>query len=344
MMKSAFVTGATGLLGNNLVRELVARNVTVRALARSREKACRQFSDLPVEVIEGDMTNVAGFARALAGCDALFHTAAHFRDSYKGGSHWDRLYAINVEGTEKLLAAAYEAGIRRVVHTSSIAVLQGRPGQITDETMERAESNADDYFRSKILADRVVKKFLRDHPDMYIVMVLPGWMFGPGDMGPTSSGQMVLDFVERKLPGRVPGSFSVVDARDVVLHLLAALDYGRNGERYLAAGRHMTIDDLFRLLGDISGVAAPKLRIPLFVLKGLASLYELYGSVAKKPILLSRATVRLIEQEFDRTRFDHTKSETELGCCFRPVTETLSDTINWYWRNGFLPGDASEGV
>jgi len=340
-MKVAFVTGSTGLLGNNLVRDLVERNVTVRALARSREKARRQFSDLPVEVIEGDMTNVAGFAHALAGCDVLFHTAAHFRDSYKGGSHWDRLYAVNVEGTEKLLTAAYESGIRRVVHTSSIAVLQGRPGQITDETMEREESNADDYFRSKILADRVVKRFLHDHPDMFIVMVLPGWMFGPGDIGPTSSGQMVLDFVNRKIPGRVPGSFSVVDARDVVSHLLAALDLGHNGERYLAAGRHMTIDDLFQLLSDVSGVAAPTRRIPLFVLKGLAMLYELYASVTGRPVLLSRASVKLIEQELDRTHFDHTRGETELYCQFRPVAETLGDVVRWYRDNGFLPGDAS---
>jgi len=343
MITSAFVTGSTGLLGNNLVRELVARNITVRALARSREKALQQFSDLPVEVIEGDMTDVAGFAHALAGCDALFHTAAYFRDCYKGGSHGDRLYAINVKGTENLLAAAYDSGIRRAVHTSSIAVLRGRRGQVTNETMEREDGNADDYYRSKILADRVVMNFLLDHPDMFIVMVLPGWMFGPGDMGPTSSGQMVLDFVERKLPGRVPGSFSVVDARDVALHMLAALERGRNGERYLAAGRHMTIDDLFQLLSDVSGVAAPKLRIPLFALKGLAALNDLYASATGKPVLLNRATVRLLEQEFDRTRFDHTKSKTELDCWFRPVTETLGDVVRWYWQNGHLPGDASEG-
>jgi dihydroflavonol-4-reductase len=340
-MKNVFVTGSTGLLGNNLVRELLARNVEVRVLARSRQKALKQFSGLPVEVIEGDMTDVAGFAHALAGCDTLFHTAAHFRDSYKGGSHWDQLYAINVEGTKKLLDAAHRAGIRRVVHTSSIAVLQGRLGQPTDETMEREEADADDYYRSKILSDRVVKQFLRAHPEMFIVMVLPGWMFGPGDMGPTSSGQTILDFANSKLPGRIPGSVSVVDARDVALHLLSALERGRNGERYLAAGRHMTMDDLFPLLAEATGVAAPTRRIPLVMLKGLAALNEFYASVTGKPVLIGRATVKLIEQEAGRTHFDHTKSETELGCHFRPVAETLSDTVHWFRCNGLLPDDGA---
>src|SRR5215470_7983464 len=117
----AFVTGATGLLGNNLVRLLIAKGVKVRALARSAEKARRQFGNLPVEIVQGDLENVSGFAHALAGADAVFHTAAYFRDSYKGGTHRNELQRINVVGTANLLQAAYAAGVRRFVHTSSIA-------------------------------------------------------------------------------------------------------------------------------------------------------------------------------------------------------------------------------
>jgi dihydroflavonol-4-reductase len=336
-MQTAFVTGSTGLLGNNLVRLLARRGVRVRALARSREKAIRQFAGVPVEIVEGDMLDVARFAPALAGCDALFHTAAHFRDSYKGGQHWDRLHAINVEGTGRLLEAAYAAGIRRAVHTSSVAVLNGPPGQLINEAMERREADADDYYRSKILADRKVHAFLDCHPGMFIAMVLPGWMFGPGDVGPTSSGQVVMDFARRKLPGRIPGSFSVVDARDVARHQIAALERGRSGERYLAAGRHMTMDDLFPLLAKASGVAAPTRRIPLAMLRALAAGYELYAGVTGRPALVSRASVKLLAQEADRSHYDHAKSERELGCTFRPAAETLADTVAWYRANGDLP-------
>lgn len=127
--RSAFVTGATGLLGNNLVRELVARGVSVKALARSETKGMQQFAGLKgVELVLGDMADVPAFSRALQGCDVVFHTAAFFRDNFKGGSHWKELKRINVDGTQKLIERAYDAGIRRFVQTSSIAVLNGEPG------------------------------------------------------------------------------------------------------------------------------------------------------------------------------------------------------------------------
>ena len=336
-MSIAFVTGSTGLLGNNLVRALAGRGVRVKALARSREKAARQFAGMRVEIVEGDMTDIGRFSGALAGCDALFHTAAHFRDSYKGGKHWQELHAVNVVGTSRLLDAAYAAGIRRAVHTSSTAVLIGPAGATIDESMERREADADDYFRSKIMADRAVHAFLAAHPDMAVPIVLPGWMFGPGDAGPTSSGQVVLDFARRKLPGRIPGSFSVVDARDVALHQIAAMERGRSGERYLAAGGHMTMDDLFPLLAEVTGAPAPSRTIPLAALRVLAAGYEAYASVTGKPVLLSRAGVALIAREAGRSHFSHAKSERELGCGFRPVRDTLADTVAWYRANGHLP-------
>ncbi|MCM8566681.1 SDR family oxidoreductase [Thauera linaloolentis] len=335
---TAFVTGATGLLGNNLVRTLVPKGVKVKALVRSLAKGEQQFAGLVgVELVQGDLANVAAFAPALNGCDVVFHTAAYFRENYKGGSHWQALKRINVDGTATLLEHAYAAGIRRFVHTSSIAVLNGAPGTLIDESQVRALEDADDYYRSKILADEAVRQFLARHTDMHASLVLPGWMWGPADIGPTSSGQLLVDVVKGKLPGLVPGSFSVVDARDVALALIAAAVQGRSGERYLAAGKHMTMRELVPLLGQIAKVKTPTKALPVPLLFALAGLQEMYARITGKPILLSLSTVRLMLKEADRTRFNHTKSARELGLQFRPIEETVRDTLAWYRANGWLP-------
>lgn len=272
----------------------------------------------------------------MADCDVVFHTAAYFRENYKGGVHWAQLKRINVDGTQALLAHAYAAGIRRFVQTSSIAVLDGKPGQWIDETQSRALADADDYYRSKILADQKVCAFLQQHADMRACFVLPGWMWGPADIGPTSSGQLLLDVVRGKLPGLVPGSFSVVDARDVAQAQIAAAVVGRNGERYLAAGQHMTMRDLVPLLAQVAQVKAPTRALPVPLLWVLASLQEVYSRISGRPILLSLSTVRLMLREAERTRFNPAKSEQELGLRFRPVEETLRDTFAWYQQHGWL--------
>jgi dihydroflavonol-4-reductase len=273
---------------------------------------------------------VAGFAAALEGVGTLFHTAAHFRDSYKGGSHWQQLYRTNVEGTKELMSFAYRAGVRQLIHTSSIAVLRGPKGSLIDETMSRDEGDADDYFRSKILSESEVQNFLYSHPDMWAAIILPGWMFGPGDAGPTSAGQFVLDFVHRKLPGIPRATFSVVDARDVARAMIAAAEQGHRGERYLVAGSHMTVAQICQRLETISGVKAPAFSLPPSILYLLAFGSEAWARVSAKPVLLSLASVRLMAQEEDRTRFDSSKAERELGIRLRPVEETLADVLRWY--------------
>lgn len=333
---SAFVTGSTGLLGNNLVRLLVSRGVKVKALARSVQKAQTQFGDPPVEIVEGDMNNVAAFADRLRDIDVIFHTAAFFRDNYKGGKHWRQLYETNVTGTADLFAHAYAAGVRRIVHTSSVAVLTGAPGKLIDETMLRTAKDADDYYLSKILTDRKIDSFLEKHADMWACMVLPGWMVGPGDLGPTSSGQVILDFLHSKLPGIPPATFSVVDARDVAEAQWLAAVKGRRGERYVAAGRHMSMADLFRALERVSGVPSPKFRVPPPLLFAMGAAMELWARISGRPALISMATVQLMMRERDRTHFNHEKSQRELGLTFRPIEETLQDTIAWYRENGWL--------
>lgn len=330
----AFVTGATGLLGNNLVRELLAAGWQVRALARSPEKARRQLDGIEVEIVTGDVRNVSAFAGALRGVEVVFHTAAYFRDAYKGGRHWRDLYATNVEGTRDLLECAYRSGVRRFVHTSSVAVLYGKPGEIINESMLRDEKDADDYYRSKILADHVVLDFLSRHADFWAAMVLPGYMHGPGDFGPTAAAQTMIDVAQGRLPGIPPGSVSVVDARDVAQAMILANQKGRRGERYLAAGQHMTMAELLPLIGQAMHVKAPERQIPLWLLYILALGNEGVARLTGRPVLLSWDMVKNIAHENDRSHYSQAKSKEELGLCFRPVKDTLQDTANWLYANG----------
>ncbi|OCG20947.1 oxidoreductase [Gilliamella sp. wkB108] len=335
-MNVVFVTGGTGLLGSSIVRNLIERNVKIKVLARSVDKAKKLFQNPLVEIIEGDILNVQGFANHLSGCDTLFHCAAFFRDNYKGGKHWEALFETNVKGTEQILEAAYKAGIRKAVYTSSIATLYGGKNQLINETMERPLEGTDNYYKSKILAERKVKEFLNNHPDMFTTIILPGWMYGPFDMGPTSSGQLVLDYIAGKMPGILPASFSVVDARDVAEHHIVSLEKGRSGEKYLAAGRYMEMKNIFKLLEKTTGTKMPTKTIPFWLLKIIALGQELYHFITRKPILLSYSSVKLIGTEYQRTHFSHEKSAEELGCEFRPLEDTFKDVVTWYKQNNYI--------
>jgi dihydroflavonol-4-reductase len=176
MSKNAFVTGATGLLGTNLVRELVREGWKVKALARSRPKFERLFRGIEVEPVTGDMEDLAGFATALRGCDTLFHCAAYFREYYSAGEHEEILNRINVRGTIELLNAAERADVSKVIYVSSSGVLgmSASSGTI-DESAPYANETSNLYFRSKIHAEQRLFDWLTSHR-MPVVLILPGWM------------------------------------------------------------------------------------------------------------------------------------------------------------------------
>jgi dihydroflavonol-4-reductase len=167
-------------------------------------------------------------------------------------------------------------------------------------------------------------------------MVLPGQMLGPGDLGPTPTGKLVLDFLAAKLPGVVSTTFSVVDARDVASAMIAAADGGRRGERYLVAGRDLSMAEFLQTLEQVSGVKAPTRRVPTTVLFVVAALSEIRARLSGQPAAVSLETARLLANQRDRTHFDSSKSQRELGIGFRPLEETVRDTIAWYQDHGWL--------
>jgi dihydroflavonol-4-reductase len=335
-MRSAFVTGATGLLGSNLVRVLRARGVAVTALVRSPAKAERQLAGLGVDIVTGDLGDVDGFAGKLAGCDVLFHTGAYFRESYKGGRHADALLRINVEGTRQLLAAALAHGVTRVIHVSSIAVFGSSPdpGTLDERHVRSAEGEPDPYYRSKILADEAVRAFVRENPQLSATLVAPGFMWGPGDLGPTSAGQLYLDFVGGRLPFVFDASFSVVDARDVALAMTEAVARGTKGALYVVAGRRMTVTEIAAVLERVTGIPAPRRRLPFPLLLAVAAANELVARATGREVLISWTGARTMWRSRNGNRFDSSRAARELGVAFRPLEQTFADVHRWFQAQG----------
>lgn len=161
-------------------------------------------------------------------------------------------------------------------------------------------------------------------------------MLGPRDLGPTSSGQLIINFVEQKLPGILKASYNMVDARDVADIHLRAMKYGRSKERYLAVGRQVTMTELYQILEKITGVPAPKRKIsPLFV-KIYAQASELYHRLTKKPILVTNELAHLMAEEYLKSNFSFAKTESELGGQHRPLEESLADVVDWYRKHGYF--------
>ena len=330
----AFVTGATGLLGSNLVQTLLEHGHEVRGLVRSPEKAQRVFPGGKVDLVTGNIHDVATFDAALAGCDALFHTAAYFREYYQPGDHKAMLEKINVQGTIDLLIAAEKRGIKKAVHISSAGVIgrkpDGSPGDENTPPDELASSNL--YFASKVQAELAISRFLKER-SLPVTMVLPSWMWGPGDWAPTAAGKLVLDFMKQKLPGVVDGGCSVVDVRDVAQATISAAHLGRSGERYIVGGTYHDIADVLATLERVTGVPAPKRKIPYALSLAVGAGAETWARLTSSTALVTRAGVRLLHAK-NAVRSD--KAVRELSATFRPFEGTVRDEVGWFRSQHFL--------
>lgn len=323
-----FVTGSTGLLGNNLVRLLMDRGFDVVGLVRSEEKAKRMFGETKAHFVKGDMRDVAGFAPAMEGCEALFHTAAYFREYYQPGDHAAALDEINIKGTIALMDEADRRGVRRFIHTSSSGTIgtkpDGSPGD--EDTPPGPEQLANLYFRSKVDGDAKIRAW-KGKKGMEVVEILPGWMWGPGDAAPTAAGRMAQDFLAGKIPGIVDGGTCMVDARDVASAMIAAMEKGRAGEKYIVAGSFHTLEEVLLGLGKASGVPAPKMRMPHPVVMMFAFLQETIGRLTGREVLVTREGVRAMH---GKHRVTSAKAERELGVEFRALDNILRDVVRWY--------------
>ena len=325
------VTGGTGFVGAAVVRHLVAGGHHVRVLVRPRSDR-RLLADLPIEIADGDITETVSLRRCLRGCRRLFHVAALY-------SLWARdrrqFYEINVEGTRRVLAAAAEAGVSRVVYTSTVGALgipsDGSPG--TEETPVSLADIAGDYKRSKFLAEEVARESARQ--GLPVVIVNPSTPIGPGDIKPTPTGQMVVDFLRGKMWAYLDTGLNLVDVDDVAAGHLLAAERGIAGERYILGGRNLTLREIFEALGRIAGMQPPRIKVSAGLILPIAWLSERVADhLTGRPPAVPMDAVRMA-----RTRmfFDGGKAVRQLGMPQSTVEDALARAVRWIQTNGYAP-------
>lgn len=330
MMKRALVTGGLGFLGSQIVRELRERGVTVRVLAAKGEKR-DNLKGIEAEVIEGDVRVPADCARAVEGQHTVFHCAAIYADWAPDPT---LMYEVNTRGTFHVLEAARRAGVEKVIYTASIVSL-GRPakGSIGNEDTAYETWDLDfPYSRSKYHSRVIAESFAEWGMDVRVVC--PGVVFGPGDIRPTPSGQLILNSIKTPGPATAfAGGMSYVDVRDAArVHVLAA-ENGKPGQRYIASAHDLDNEQLLKTIDAVTGRKRAVVRLPVALARQVAMGMERMALRNGKPPLLSRD---FFEYALKPGFYDNGKSVRELGATYRPIEETIRDAVAYFRDTGRL--------
>lgn len=325
---TTLVTGATGFLGSAVARALLARGEPVRLLVRPASDR-RNLVGLDAELAVGDLDDAASLATALRGCRALYHVAADYR-------LWSpdpaALYRTNVDGTERLLRLAAEAGVGRIVYTSSVATLGRRSdGGPADETTPLSGAQlaqmAGPYKRSKFDAERRVEAMVRDD-GIPAVIVNPATVIGPGDWRPTPTGRVIEDAVRGRIPAYVDTGLNLVHVDDVAAGHLLAYERGKVGERYILGGEDMTLREILSEIARLVGRKPPRLRLPRRLVLPVAYAAEAWARLRDapgEPLI----TVEGLRSAKTRMYFSSARAENELGYRARPALAALAETVAW---------------
>jgi farnesol dehydrogenase len=326
---TVFVTGGTGFVGGRLVAALLERGKGVRALARSASPGPADGAGAP-EWVSGDVLDRESLRRGMAGCTEVFHLAACAKNWAKDPSTFHR---VNVEGARNVFEAAAEAGVRRIVYTSTVVVLGPTPpGVVGDEELPRATPRYfTEYEESKAVAERVALE--RASGGLPVVLVHPTRLYGPGSLTEGNSVSVMLDQYDRgRFPalldgGRNVGNYAFVD--DVVEGHLLAMEKGRVGERYLLGGENVSLAGLFSLVSEVTGRSRFQVSLP-------RSLALLYARLEKRKAewlgVHPKVTPGWVETFLEDWAFSSAKAERELGYRITPLREGIRRTLDWMRR------------
>jgi dihydroflavonol-4-reductase len=321
--RKALVTGGNGFVGCHVVRALVEDGREVRVLLRAGADVS-SLRGVQYETFIGDLRDADAVAQAAHGCEEIYHVAADYRLWLLDEAP---MYATNLQGTKNVLAAAKRAAVAKVIHTSTVGAL-GIPygGVGTEDTPVALENMVGAYKRSKFMAEQAALEAARSGTP--VVIVNPSTPVGPLDYKPTPTGKMIVDFINGRMPAYLDTGLNLVDVVDVARgHLLAAAR-GKIGEKYILGGENLTLSQIFERLAKLSGVAAPRLRIPYAVAYGFA----LAADVIARNVTRREPRASLTEVKMARKRmfFDSSKARRELGYTTGPLDDALARAIAYF--------------
>lgn len=315
-----------------MVRRLLENGVEVRALVRneSLKNARKLFQKFDVDIISGDIRKPASIRTALRGCQHLYHTAADYR-------LWvpdpETMYEINVQGTRNVMEAARKRNTEKIIYTSTVGVLRGGKNEKgADESASAGLSEmVCDYKRSKFLAEKEVYGSIQK--GLPAVIVSPSTPIGSMDRKPTPTGQMIVDFLNGRMPAYLDTGLNFVDVEDVAEgHRLASI-HGRVGEKYILGGINLPLRDFFSILARLTGFRAPKIRLPYYPVLAGAYFNEALSYFTHKPPRIPLAGVRMAAKYM---YFDPSKAITSLKMPQSSIEAALSKAVDWFKRNGYL--------
>ena len=329
----AFVTGATGFVGSHVARALANHGADLRLLVRASSPT-RNIDGLHAERVVGDLREPDSLRTAIAGCEVVFHVAADYRLWTRDAADMQSMYRSNVEGTRALIDAARQAGVRRIVYCSSVATMgftgNGRPAD--ENSPVRLEDMIGHYKRSKFIAEQVAIEAGRSGGD--VVVVNPTTPVGEGDVKPTPTGRIILDFLKRKFPAYVDTGLNLVDVREVARGHIAALEKGTPGERYILGGENLTLKQILDKLAAITGLPAPKIRLPyVFALAAGAGDTVISGRLLHRE---PRATLDAVRMGRKKMWVSSEKAQRELGWNIVAVDDALRRAAEWFQANGYV--------
>ena len=323
------VTGASGFVGSAVVRALLAEGRSVRALARPTSPMGNLLG-LGVQVALGDLKDPASLATAMRDVRRLFHVAADYR-------LWARdpeeIVRNNLNGTRLVMEAALEAGVERIVYTSSVATLGFRSdGTPSDETLPlKPEDAIGAYKRSKVVAERLVETMAE--AGLPAVIVNPSTPIGPRDIKPTPTGRLIVESPGGKIPAFVETGLNLVHVDDVAQGHILAMEHGEIGERYILGGQDVSLRQMLCDIAEMVGRKAPTLALPRAPLYPLAVLAEAFGQITGKEPFLTRDALKMASHHMF---FTSARAKAELGYQARPYRDGLSDALDWFRAEGYL--------
>ncbi|HZF00788.1 MAG TPA: hopanoid-associated sugar epimerase [Methylomirabilota bacterium] len=329
-----FVTGASGFIGSNLVHELLTRKHRVKALVRPGSNT-QALAGADIETVTGDLTDRNFLSREMDGCEWCFHCAADYR---LWAADYKPMYIANVEGTFNVIEAAGHH-CQRIIYTSTVGCI-GLPKEVDGKIVPSTEADkvadtdlTNDYKRSKWQAELVAAKFARD--GLPVIIVNPSAPVGPRDAKPTPTGQVIVDFLNHKLPGFVDTGLNWVHVRDVATGHILAAEKGKIGDRYILgnADGNWTMEETLKVLEEITGISAPKMKVPHWVAMAAAHVEESTAFFTRKPPKAPLAGVRMAKYKM---WFNPIKAIRDLGLPQTPPKQAFADAVEWFRANGYV--------